>query len=847
MKTLLKKFQFIKIFFISIFSLFLFLSFPLNLAQAAPSALTFQAKIFKPDGTPLTSSAVNFNFKFTDILGTCVLYEESFSNVDLSATEGTVSISLGVPPSNKLFPLDSTALKDIFAYGNILSCKGGIPSANITPVLSDKRFVIVEFSDGVVTKTLPAMSVNSVPYALHANVAANANQLGGFVASLYPKFSDFTSAGCTAGQALRYNGTAFVCETIGSGSGTVTNLSSANSYVTVTNPTTTPQLTLNVGTLANTVAAGNDSRITGALQASSNLSDLGSISTARTNLGLGASALLNIGTSAGTVAAGDDSRITSALQSGSSSGGDLSGTYPNPTVANVGGKTSAQVATAVDDTLAATNLNTPSTLVKRDGSGNITTANINSANITASDLLVGANKFVVTPTGKIGVGVANPTNLVDFYSGNTTTDIDISINHGAGWGKINFMDKTGGVGKWAIGGMGDTAPGLENTFFIQQYTDRNDVSVGDINRFVIDDSGRVGIGTNSPLAKLHVVGSGPASFPATFGTSQTGLGTRIQGANNNAILDIGGNSLSGAWLQSTNINDLSANYALLLNPNGGNIGIGTNSPTYKLDVNGTARIKDDLTVDNYLTIARPGVNGSMVPFLDMLNIGDQNGTGSTIRFQGSNSGYANQFDQVVLGGYTVDNTVNAEKTAFIIQTVKNGRTNLTEQFRIDYTGYIGLGGVTSPSDPIKASVAFANGASLSSAGVWTNGSDARLKKQVVNSKYGLNDVLKMRPVDYVMKNSNEHQVGFLAQEMKKIIPEVVTGKEGDLQKGETLGISYGNLVAVLVQAIKEIHDLFTGQQKEIAQLKNTIEQQQNDFQTQIQILNQRLEKLEHNK
>ena len=46
--------------------------------------------------------------------------------------------------------------------------------------------------------------------------------------------------------------------------------------------------TLSVGTTAGTVAAGNDSRIVGALQAASNLSDLASVSTARSNLGLGA-------------------------------------------------------------------------------------------------------------------------------------------------------------------------------------------------------------------------------------------------------------------------------------------------------------------------------------------------------------------------------------------------------------------------------------------------------------------------------------------------------------------------------------------------------------------------------
>jgi hypothetical protein len=86
----------------------------------------------------------------------------------------------------------------------------------------------------------------------------------------------------------------------------------------------------------------------------------------------------------------------------------------------------------------------------------------------------------------------------------------------------------------------------------------------------IDSSGNVGIGTSSPEAKLHVVGKASA-FPATSGTTQTGSSVRLQPSDTNAILDIGQNSSSGAWLQSTNRTNLALSYPLLINPNGGNV------------------------------------------------------------------------------------------------------------------------------------------------------------------------------------------------------------------------------------------------------------------------------------
>lgn len=89
----------------------------------------------------------------------------------------------------------------------------------------------------------------------------------------------------------------------------LTNVSTARTNLALGN-----SATRNVGGVAGTVAAGDDSRIVGALQASNNLSDLASPATARANLALGNSATLNVGTAASTVAAGNDSRITGAMQ-----------------------------------------------------------------------------------------------------------------------------------------------------------------------------------------------------------------------------------------------------------------------------------------------------------------------------------------------------------------------------------------------------------------------------------------------------------------------------------------------------------------------------------------------------
>jgi hypothetical protein len=90
---------------------------------------------------------------------------------------------------------------------------------------------------------------------------------------------------------------------------------------------------------------------------------------------------------------------------------------------------------------------------------------------------------------------------------------------------------------------------------------------------------------------------------------------------------------------------------------------------------------------------------------------------------------------------------------------------------------------------------------LTMAGNVTAYSDERLKTNIHTIENALEKVMKLRGVSYERIDTGEKNIGVIAQEIKEVLPEVVMEREGEDQ---FMSVSYGNIVGVLIEAIKEL-------------------------------------------
>jgi hypothetical protein len=166
---------------------------------------------------------------------------------------------------------------------------------------------------------------------------------------------------------------------------------------------------------------------------------------------------------------------------------------------------------------------------------------------------------------------------------------------------------------------------------------------------------------------------------------------------------------------------------------------------------------------------------------------------AVINLEGANSGTARKFsmgtgDQRFYMAY--DNTAAAHRLT------------------IDASGNVSMRDSTSPAYRLDV------GGDIRATGDVIAYSDARVKDNVETIKDALQTIISLRGVTYTRNDSEDksRKVGVIAQEVLPILPEVV---QQDIEG--KYNVAYGNIVGVLIEAIKE-------QQQQIDELKHLLSQ-----------------------
>jgi len=176
-------------------------------------------------------------------------------------------------------------------------------------------------------------------------------------------------------------------------------------------------------------------------------------------------------------------------------------------------------------------------------------------------------RMVINKEGNVGIGTTTPTN-----NANRTT---LTLNNNT-WGGQYELARIGVVkSKWSWGTGASTIFGTtvaEPLQFVVNGAARLTLDSSGDSYF---NSGNVGIGTTDPNVKLRIAGT--QGNPATSGSTSTGFLSLYTGTHG-LMMGVQGASPWGSWIQAQDKTNHAINYNLLLNPNGGNVGIGTNGP-----------------------------------------------------------------------------------------------------------------------------------------------------------------------------------------------------------------------------------------------------------------------------
>ena len=584
--------------------------------------------------------------------------------------------------------------------------------------------------------------------------------------------------------------------------GTVTGVTSGNSYITVTG-TTAPVVTANVGTSTNTLATGDDSRITGALQRSG-----GTMSGA---INMGAQDITNVGNiamasskniqisnqssdpSTGSWTMADKGRMwfnttSNQLKYWDGSGVQILGVSGSGLTSLGGQNGSTQTfasgssgnAPAITSSANVHTLNVP----LANAGASVTSGTISNADYLAFNAKLGtATAFTgdVTGTynntvvGKIrGKNVSAAPTLsgqVLRYDGTNITPSFLSM--------FDLRSTVTGSQTFAAGCT--SAQTLTWTSAIDNLACTNiaitgSAVSGNITGNAANVTGTVAVangGTGATSLTGYIKGNGTSAFTASATIPATDLSGNLAIARFNSGTSASSSTYwrgDGTWATAlTSESDPK---------------VGANTPNYLSKWNGSALVASGV----YENSGNVGI-GTTTPgaVLDINNASTSNTAGLRINAQLNGSG----------PGLKIVSSTRSSS-----QNVMEVDSSTGSAMVVQASGNVGIG-ITSPGEKLEVSGNI-------KATSFVSTSDRRLK-QDIHSVEGLGNILRLRGVRFNWRSTGQPEVGLIAQEVEKIFPEMVVT---DAQSGYK-AVKYQSLVAPLIESTKELYGMCRTQQERL--------------------------------